>query len=354
MKVVIPLQTVLVAFLLLGISVFLAFVLKDSNKVREPFVATQTTANDIQLQACPSGTQTYTEEGNTYCCDGDLQNGVCNGRTICSLSSDTGQLPSCLRLLRENLTDKGNRFCPSSIPNYYEKGLEKGCTSGQRLYDGTAPKSKESTTKTCKIYELEKDNQNKLDSCMNIKMQETVTCPQGNKAELVSLRQDLPAVLLCTIRPFGDPYPRSCYDDKSFTDYLNGTKQDWKTNMNFDETLQFCSKAKAFYIEKTLVRPTPVSPAPVKAKCIFNARLYADRYPDLKKAYGYNEQALKKHYVEFGIQEEREYTPGCGFNALRYAELNPDLKRTFGFDSRKLLNHYKEFGINEAREINKL
>lgn len=352
MKVVIPLQTVLVAFLLLGISVFLAIIYKGDESPKEGFIDFKDT--DIQLQACPSGTQSFTQNGNTFCCDGDLQNGMCNGRTVCSLSTNTKELPSCVNLLRKDLRDKSNRFCPPTIKNYYEDGKKRGCTSGLRTLDGKGPKLDGRFAKTCKIYELETDNLNKIDSCQNIIAQDRSTCPQGGKPTLVSLKSDLPAVLSCTVRPVGDPYPRTCYEDDTFTRYLNATKQDWRTNMNFDETLQFCSKSRAFYIDKTLVRPVPVTAAPVKAKCIFNARLYADRYPDLKKAYGYNEAALKKHYIDFGIQEEREYTPGCRFNALRYAELNPDLKRAFGFDSRRLLNHFKQYGINEAREINKL
>ena len=349
MKVVIPLQIVLVAFLLLGVSVIF---MKKSTVLKEAFVEVQD--SDIQLQACPSGTTSFTKDGDTFCCDGDLQNGNCGGRTVCSLSTNTTQISSCLTLLRKQLREKSGRFCPATIPNYYEKGKDRGCTSGARNAEGTAPKQDDRQVKTCKIYELESDNLRKLDSCSNIGLQDKTTCPQGGKPNLISLKSDLPAVLSCTIRPFGDPYPRTCYDDKTFTDYLTGTKQDWRSKMNFDETLQFCSKAKAYYIDKTLTRPLPVTPPPVKAKCIFNARLYADRYPDLKKAYGYNEAALKKHYIEHGIREERSYTPGCGFSALRYAELNPDLKRAFGFDSRKLLNHYKQYGINENREINKL
>ena len=94
MKVVIPLQTVLVAFLLLGISVLLTIIFKEKKINVESFVESRDT--DIQLQACPSGTQSFTQNGNTFCCDGDLQNGMCNGRTVCSLSSNSQQMPSCV------------------------------------------------------------------------------------------------------------------------------------------------------------------------------------------------------------------------------------------------------------------
>lgn len=37
----------------------------------------------------------------------------------------------------------------------------------------------------------------------------------------------------------------------------------------------------------------------------FNYVAYADRYPDLKSAFGYNKDALYEHYVAFGIDERR-------------------------------------------------
>jgi hypothetical protein len=42
-----------------------------------------------------------------------------------------------------------------------------------------------------------------------------------------------------------------------------------------------------------------------KAACVFDPRKYADAYPDLKNAFGYDEDKLKKHYYEYGIRENR-------------------------------------------------
>ena len=38
----------------------------------------------------------------------------------------------------------------------------------------------------------------------------------------------------------------------------------------------------------------------------FDARAYADRYPDLKAAFGYDVLALYKHYLRFGRAEGRD------------------------------------------------
>ena len=37
----------------------------------------------------------------------------------------------------------------------------------------------------------------------------------------------------------------------------------------------------------------------------FNHIAYANRYPDLKKAFGYDKAALYEHYIKYGINEGR-------------------------------------------------
>ena len=39
---------------------------------------------------------------------------------------------------------------------------------------------------------------------------------------------------------------------------------------------------------------------------VFDARAYADKYPDVREAFGYDEEALLQHYLTFGIAEGRE------------------------------------------------
>lgn len=35
---------------------------------------------------------------------------------------------------------------------------------------------------------------------------------------------------------------------------------------------------------------------------VFNATYYADKYPDLKKAFGYDENKLLEHFINNGIK----------------------------------------------------
>ena len=90
-------------------------------------------------------------------------------------------------------------------------------------------------------------------------------------------------------------------------------------------------------------------------ECVFNARKYADRYPDLKDAFGYNESRLKEHYIKNGINEGRtpcgNDNPTCKFNSKQYADKYPDLKRAFGYNDAQLKAHYINNGINEGRSL---
>jgi hypothetical protein len=148
----------------------------------------------------------------------------------------------------------------------------------------------------------------------------------------------------------------------------------------------------------------------------FHAMVYADRYPDLKKVFGYDTIKLKNHFFQYGEKEGRsasieqpldikvieQYTfINCdngaikeilkslnytsdnsnlkiigeglitfisiktdelfdiikmlidqkkkSFNAIVYADRYPDLKKMFGYDAIKLKNHFFQYGEKEGR-----
>lgn len=123
---------------------------------------------------------------------------------------------------------------------------------------------------------------------------------------------------------------------------------------------------------------------------VIDTQYYADKYPDLKAAFGYDSKALLQHYLTYGIAEGRdagglldvrEYrdayadldaafgddwnayvnhfltygvfegrNSGTDFNALDYAERYGDLKEAFGNNVLQLYHHYQTYGKNENRE----
>jgi hypothetical protein len=251
MKIEIPLQFFLVCFLILGVSVFLgAWYLKKA----ETFVDVKMDGDDyeIQLQACPSGTQSFEYKGTISCCEGDIVNEMCNGRIVCNISEDKAENPSCTTVLRKELRDKGVRFCPSTLPKYFEDTATKlkGCTSGKRTKDGKGPEN--ANEPKCIIYGTYSENKNRIDSCENIKARDSTKCPGGKKAELVSFDSKFPVLIQCGFTTNTQPTPITCYEDTSLLDYLKVAWSNWRGNLSNNTKLLFCSTANEYYMNRSL------------------------------------------------------------------------------------------------------
>lgn len=96
---------------------------------------------------------------------------------------------------------------------------------------------------------------------------------------------------------------------------------------------------------------------------VFDARYYADSYADIKAAFGYDEGALWQHYTAYGKNEGRACAAGSGksgtsaramadgtvFDYVYYADRYPDVKAAFGYNETALWNHYQTFGKREGR-----
>lgn len=80
---------------------------------------------------------------------------------------------------------------------------------------------------------------------------------------------------------------------------------------------------------------------------LFDAKYYSDSYVDLKTTFGDDEEALYKHFLEYGIEEGRQPSPF--FDIQTYKALYPDLQAAFGDDLAAYYEHYLTFGIAEGR-----
>lgn len=77
---------------------------------------------------------------------------------------------------------------------------------------------------------------------------------------------------------------------------------------------------------------------------------YADNYPDVKSAFGYDAEALYNHFITNGVKEGRiAYAVRTNFDYERYADDYPDLKRAFGYDEKALYDHFITNGSKEGR-----
>lgn len=81
----------------------------------------------------------------------------------------------------------------------------------------------------------------------------------------------------------------------------------------------------------------------------FNARFYADMYEDVRKAFGYDEKMLYKHWLNEGIKEGRIGCPGyCG---SFYLKNHGDIANAYGAKNYELaFYHYTTYGYKEERE----
>ena len=97
----------------------------------------------------------------------------------------------------------------------------------------------------------------------------------------------------------------------------------------------------------------------------FDSRYYADNNPDVKLVFGYNHDALWNHYVIYGRFENRRvnFVEGIHknppavidsidrFNYIAYADRYPDLKLAFGYRKPALWDHYLTYGRRENRIV---
>ena len=80
---------------------------------------------------------------------------------------------------------------------------------------------------------------------------------------------------------------------------------------------------------------------------VFNPKYYADRYADLKAAFGYDASALWSHFQTFGMNEARKASENFDVNI--YRDRYEDLRKVFGDNLPLYYWHYCYFGINEGR-----
>lgn len=97
--------------------------------------------------------------------------------------------------------------------------------------------------------------------------------------------------------------------------------------------------------------PTPVEPSyfymGVDFSPVFDPDYYANKYPDLEGAFGYDHSALWNHFITFGMNEFRQAS--AEFDPQVYYDRYEDLRKAYG-DNRPLYYwHYCYFGKAEGR-----
>lgn len=81
---------------------------------------------------------------------------------------------------------------------------------------------------------------------------------------------------------------------------------------------------------------------------VFDPTYYANKYADLKKAFGTNATALFNHFCTYGMKEGRMGRDN--FNVNKYKEYYADLRVAFGNNLPLYYKHYIQFGYKEKRK----
>lgn len=82
----------------------------------------------------------------------------------------------------------------------------------------------------------------------------------------------------------------------------------------------------------------------------FDATFYANKYADVKAAFGTNTDKLFNHFIKYGMKEGRMMN--AGFDPIAYVEAYPDVKATLTKgDYSKAYEHYVTFGKKEGRNL---
>lgn len=80
---------------------------------------------------------------------------------------------------------------------------------------------------------------------------------------------------------------------------------------------------------------------------VFNPTYYANKYADLKKAFGINATSLWNHFKTYGMKESRQASEN--FNVVAYKNRYADLQKAFGNNMPDYYKHYLQFGKKEGR-----
>lgn len=87
---------------------------------------------------------------------------------------------------------------------------------------------------------------------------------------------------------------------------------------------------------------------PEEYSAVFDAAYYANRYPDLKAAFGNDDSALLQHFIQYGMAEGRQGS--SQFDVYSYKNLYPDLRAAFGNNLKSYYMHYISSGKSEGRK----
>lgn len=135
-------------------------------------------------------------------------------------------------------------------------------------------------------------------------------------------------------------------------------------NANYDLRKNYKNNLKKYYIHyithgkkegRKAVNVKKMQGGPTVYKgvdygAVYQTGYYAYKYPDLKKNYGFDDQAYLTHFVKTGMKEGRQAK--SSFNVKKYRNRYPKLKKKYGKDLKKYYLHYINTGKKKGYKGN--
>ena len=249
-------------------------------------------SRSIRITSCPSGTTSFvTSTGDTNCCSGEMQNGKCNGETVCSLSPRPpgGRIQTCSEIMSFLWDKRTSEWCPSNMYFYGTMDTRRpsganidvniwGCSTSRPKLDGSKPEG--TGLDFCTIYGSNVDDMStvttaavaasgttaakpaRVVSCLNMKQLQEMNTPTPTASRSMvntsSSAKKTPALFNASFTPIknasANPSPVTCTDWDRFRAYLQ--KSFPSALPAYDKIkgvhVYFCGAAKAYYVDGTL------------------------------------------------------------------------------------------------------
>jgi hypothetical protein len=225
----------------------------DDISTVEPFASS--VEDEAYLYSCPPGYKSYhLSNGNTACCNGEINTNMCMSDDACVLSGkETSTMPKCTELIKNRYQQKAQELCPASLSSYFEdiSKYVKGCTNGP--LNSTMNGPRDTNQSICKIYPTVDENIKALDSCSNQKELEEFPCFGTNCTKNVV--QTIPGSPVQISVGFTDAtgMHRVAYTRSSMERFLDATTPNWRNKgIDLDKSINVAEVAKAYYVDRTI------------------------------------------------------------------------------------------------------
>ena len=83
---------------------------------------------------------------------------------------------------------------------------------------------------------------------------------------------------------------------------------------------------------------------------VYDYSYYVKNNPDVKRAFGNDDIAVLKHFINYGMKEGRQAK--ATFKLQAYKARYADLRKAYGNDNKSYYMHYIKYGYNEKRKAN--